>query len=92
MSEISNAYSVQPNVQQGDQAVVRASTSVPHSPSLPQEDMVEFSYVPALDFLPEPSSLRAAKLAAIKQEIAQGTYDTPWRIQQTVERLLDILA
>lgn len=37
------------------------------------------------------SSLRVARNNAIRSEIKAGSYETPERINQTVERLLDIL-
>ncbi len=38
-----------------------------------------------------PSSFRAARLASVKSEIEAGTYETPERLEMTVERLLEIL-
>jgi len=37
------------------------------------------------------SSLRTARLNAIRAEIKNGTYETPARITATVDRLLDVL-
>ncbi len=39
----------------------------------------------------ERSSLRRAKLAAVREQIALGTYETPERISGTVHRLLDVI-
>ena len=36
----------------------------------------------------EISSVRAARLAKIRQEIADGTYETPERLSATVDALL----
>ncbi len=39
-----------------------------------------------------PSSFRNAWVQSIRSEINEGTFETPGRIDGTVERLLDILA
>jgi len=60
---------------------------------LSRGDVVEISSLNRNDALvTEQSSLRAAKVAAIKKEVIAGTYETPWRIRGTVERLLDVIA
>lgn len=38
------------------------------------------------------STFRAAYLQAIRSQIATGEYETPERIQGTVDRLLDVIA
>jgi hypothetical protein len=38
------------------------------------------------------SSLRLARIRAIREEIDTGTFETPRRIDGTVSRLLDVLA
>ena len=38
------------------------------------------------------SSLRLAHVAAIRAELAAGTFETPERINGTVDRLIDVLA
>lgn len=40
----------------------------------------------------DQSSFRIARTAAVREEIASGTYETPERIEGTVDRILDILA
>ena len=37
------------------------------------------------------SSLRLAKINAIREQIAEGTFETPARISGTVNRLLDVV-
>ena len=37
------------------------------------------------------SSLRLAKINAIRTQIAEGTFETPERIQGTVNRLIDLI-
>lgn len=39
----------------------------------------------------ELSSLRLAKIRAVREEIEAGTYETPERIRGTVQRMLDIV-
>lgn len=56
-------------------------------------DRVEFSSVGrTLSRIAEESSFRIARARAIRDEIENGTYETPERITGTVERLLDVLA
>lgn len=56
-------------------------------------DVIEFSAVgKALAVANGHSSLRAAKAAAIRAEISNGTFETPERINGTVEALLDVIA
>lgn len=56
-------------------------------------DVVEFSPLGrALARAAELSSLSLAKVRAIREEIANGTYETPQRINGTVSRLIDVLA
>ncbi len=40
----------------------------------------------------EQSSLRQARVRAVRAEIGNGTYETPERINGTVDRLLDVIA
>ena len=55
-------------------------------------DRVEFSrFGRALARAAEESSLRLARSRAIYAEIANGTYETPERLNGTVERLLDVI-
>jgi hypothetical protein len=37
------------------------------------------------------SSFRRARLEAIRQQIAEGRFETPERIRGTVDRLLDVI-
>lgn len=72
-----------------------ATTSTPRSTSRigDERDVVEFSAQGrALARAVRESSLRIAKTRAIRAEIEAGTYETPERIQGTVQRLLDVLA
>ncbi len=71
---------------------------IPHHPredrpSFPLEDTVEFSSAGRqLAETVGSSSFRAARIQAIRSEIAAGTYETRERIEGAVSRLLDILA
>ncbi len=66
----------------------------PHSvTSALDHDVIELSVVgKAFAVAFGHSSLRAAKAAAIRAEISNGTFETPERINGTVERLLDVIA
>ncbi len=56
-------------------------------------DTVELSMAGrALSLGLEESSFRIARVRAIRAEIQAGTYETPERINGTVDRLLDVLA
>lgn len=56
---------------------------------LGETDPVEFSRLGRmLADRPDTSSLRLAKIQALRQQIADGTFETPERISGTVDRLL----
>lgn len=57
--------------------------------SLGESDPVEFSRMGRIlaDAM-ETSSLRLAKIQALRSEIAEGTFETPERIEGTVDRLI----
>ena len=67
----------------------RAPMSTIHDPAA---DTVEFSPT-ALSMMHEtvPSSFRRARVEAVRQQIAAGTFETPERIRGTVERLVNLL-
>ena len=59
----------------------------------PRPDRVELSrFNSALERAVDKSSLSIARTRAIRAEIANGTYETPARINGTAERLLDVIA
>jgi len=77
-----------------------APTQLPGSGGLPggsrfaeqEEDLVELSRAGmALSCADHDSSFRTAKVAAIRAEIAAGTYETSERLMGTVDRMLDVL-
>lgn len=95
MSEISN-IGITPSypTTYGYSGTQAAPQSEPASraEALGETDPVEFSRLGRLlagdgDL----SSLRAAKLRAIRAQIEEGTYETPQRINGTVDRLMAIL-
>lgn len=56
-------------------------------------DIVEMSeFAEALARAAERSTFRIARTRAIRAEIVAGTYETPERINGTVDRLLDVIA
>ncbi len=55
-------------------------------------DTVQFSDVGrSLSAAMAESSFRIARVAAVREEIDRGTYETSQRIEGTVDRLLDVL-
>jgi len=61
--------------------------------SASETDRVEFSDLGRLlAQIDNRSSFRAAKVNAVREMIREGTYETPDRINATVDRLLDIIA
>ena len=93
MNEISSIHQFHAPALVGNRTSVNQTAAPKSLESLPDGDIVEVASIPAPDpFVAEQSSLRTARLAAIKGEIAAGTYETPWRIRGTVERLLDVIA
>lgn len=55
-------------------------------------DRVEFSGTGrALAASHDASSYRQARVQAVREEIQAGTYETPERINGTVDRLLDVI-
>lgn len=57
--------------------------------SLGESDPVEFSRMGRiLAGATETSSLRLAKIQALRAEIAEGTFETPERIAGTVDRII----
>ena len=93
MSEISNIHQLPWTALVGNKTTVNTSAETKCSACYPEGDVVEISSLNRNDALvTEQSSLRAAKVAAIKKEVIAGTYETPWRIRGTVERLLDVIA
>ncbi len=59
---------------------------------VPTRDTVEFSHAGmALARAVEDSSLSLARTRVIRAEIHAGTFETPARIEGTVERLLDVI-
>jgi anti-sigma28 factor (negative regulator of flagellin synthesis) len=67
-------------------------TAFDSSPPSAEVDSVELtSFAKALLEATGGSSLRAAKVNAIRSEIQEGIFDTPERVQGTVARLIDVL-
>ena len=85
--DISNTFPVPP----GSSARAVPPRVAP-STVLRQEDSVEISNIGrSLAYAHDPSSLNLARLRAIRLEIEKGTFETPERLQGTVDRLLQIL-
>ena len=70
-----------------------ASVAVRRSVSPSVGETVELSRPGrVLPYAVEESRFRIARIQSIRTEIQAGTYETPERINGTVERLLDVLA
>lgn len=64
----------------------------PCEPGATTDDQLEISETgQILSSLPPDSAIRADRVAQIRQAIAEGIYETPEKIDQTVGRLLDVL-
>lgn len=88
--DISGAYPTVPAVRVGGGAapVRPAFNGIPGI-----EDTVELSSLGrALADAAGESSLRLARIRAIREQIQNGNYVTPLRIDSTVSRMLDVLA
>ncbi len=90
MSEITNIgslYALPPLSRESS-----ASTIYRPQTSTPTVDTVEFSRRGTdLAKAMEESSMRIARTRAIREQIQNGTFETPERINGTVDRLLDII-
>jgi len=92
MSEIINSvngFSPLSHLGIAQRAAVPGSGSTSASPL---QDTVEFSsFGRALAEATEQSTFRLARLRAVRDEIKRGDYETPERLQTTVDRLLDVV-
>lgn len=83
---VSNVYSVPPTPSAPVNVNPTASTPAP-------ADTVELSQAGlALQNGQDLSSLSQAKVRAVRAEIQAGTYESPQRIEGTIDRVLDVLA
>jgi anti-sigma28 factor (negative regulator of flagellin synthesis) len=68
------------------------TTHAPTALAYLAEDSVEFSRAArSLNESMESSSMRLAQINAVRAEIANGTYETPERLEATASRLLDVI-
>ena len=92
MSEIINIGGVFPSPPVGGAMDKSAFPSTPLSVE-PAEDAVELSrFGRALAEVMGESTLRAAKVRAVRVEIAEGTFETRERINGTADHLLKVIA
>lgn len=79
----------------GQMASFASQRITPARPSAPDEDTgdrLEISETgQMLSSLSPDSKIRADRVAEIRQAIADGSYETPDKIDTTVDRLLDVL-
>lgn len=68
-------------------ASVPAPAATP--PAFPQDEVEISSAGKMLDKLAQSSAVRAERLAQIQAAIADGTYETPQKLEAALERLLD---
>lgn len=63
-----------------------------HSPSAQPVDQLDISAAARAASEANPSSgIRADRVAELRAQIASGTYETPGKIEQAVDRLLDAI-
>ncbi len=95
MSEISNI-----GINSANPTAYRSSNTAPTGPidrggqggAMGESDPVEFSRIGRmLAGATETSSLRMAKIQALRAEIADGTFETQERIDGTVDRIIQML-
>ncbi|MBU0718510.1 MAG: hypothetical protein KJ749_09705 [Planctomycetes bacterium] len=83
------------SIQQSLLVPVRANSGLElrgSAPGGPASDSVEFSRLGrALARGVEESTFSLARIRAIRGQIADGTFETPERINGTVDRLLDVV-
>lgn len=79
----------------GQMTQVVSQRSAPVRPTAPDEqpdDRVEISETgQILSTLDTDSPIRAERVAQIRQAIADGTYETPDKLELTIDRLLEVL-
>lgn len=96
MSEISNigmGNLYAPAQRAANGAVATASDRLGQSRGVAETDPVEFSRMGRMmaGGAADTSSLRLAKIQALRAEIADGTFETQERIEGTVEQLIKVL-
>ena len=70
-----------------------SSPNVPANANLNPVDQLDLSsQAQMIDSLADVSGIRAERVAEIKAQIANGVYETPEKLELTVERLLDEIA
>lgn len=70
----------------------RSTPARPSEPGVTSDDQLEISETgQILSSLSPDSAIRADRVAQIRQAIAGGTYETPDKIELTVDRLLNAL-
>ena len=70
----------------------RTAKSVPETSEPRVDDRVEISdAAQRLSKLGNSSRIRVEKVAEIRRQIQQGTYETPERLEATVDRLVELL-
>ncbi len=92
MAEIVNIANTIPVVRFPIEAGSRPNSSAPVAEPGKTSDQVEISDLgKAFADLQAASSYNAAKIHAIRKEIADGKFETPERIKGTVDRLFETL-
>lgn len=95
MSEISNigmGNLYAPAQRAANSALATASDRLGQAQGLGETDPVEFSRMGRMMAgAADTSSLRLAKIQALRAEIADGTFETQERIEGTVEQLFKVL-
>ncbi len=90
-SEITNVSYLAPSIFRNADST-RGSHQTEVNSSTIVEDVVEFSEISrSLAAEVSSSSFRRARIEALRQQIAEGTYETPERLRGTVNRLLQAI-
>lgn len=90
-SEISNVSYLAPSFYRNAYSTRGTSQPAQLSPAI-AEDVVEFSEISrSLAAEVSSSSFRRARIEALRQQIADGNYETPERVRGTVNRLLQVI-
>lgn len=90
-SEITNVSYLAPSIFRSADSTRGTGQPANLSPAI-AEDVVEFSEISrSLAAEVSSSSFRRARIEALRQQIAEGTYETPERLRGTVNRLLQAI-
>ncbi len=92
MAEINNISNILPPVVPVRESYPQSANQQSAVNEVEVKDNVEISEAGrALARAEDVSSYRRARIESVRQEIEAGTYETPERVQGTIDRLLELL-